>query len=507
MAETIDAEIEILRLRRARQKQQPPQDNFGRDIGRAALQGFSFGTADEAEAFVRSVIGEKSYSENLEKIRSEIKKFQEDSPVLATGAEIAGSIPTALLGGAGLARAGVTGAGKIAGIEGAAYGFGAGEGGIADRATSAAVGGTLGAGIGKAADVALPKATEAAKVLLKEGLPLTPGQTVGGMTRRAEERLTSVPVVGDIIRSAEDRVISSFNRATMNKAIAPIGKNVPKNLEGQEAFAFAKNQIDEAYEDVIPKLKISDVQPLEDAVLGIVAKNEDLPEEMADTLLKKIDKNLIGRVKDGEIAGQTLKDAESALGEEAINLSRSSDAFQRQMGQALFDVQTALRKTLADQNPDAKELQKVNKAFAQLVPVQEAALAATVREGRFTPAQLLRGIKKADKSRRKTKVAKGEAPLQEFGQQAQDVISRTVPDSGTPERAMMALLARDPITGVLVGLPAAATTGAIYSNPLGRAVGRGIVQAPGLLSRGIAPAIGGITGREFEEELYGPLAP
>ena len=75
MAETIDAEIEILRLRRARQKQQPPQDNFGRDIGRAALQGFSFGTADEAEAFVRSVVGEKSYSENLEKIRSEIKKL------------------------------------------------------------------------------------------------------------------------------------------------------------------------------------------------------------------------------------------------------------------------------------------------------------------------------------------------------------------------------------------------------------------------------------------------
>ena len=501
MAETIDAEIKILRLRRARQKQQPPQDNFGRDIGRAAAQGISFGTADEAEAFVRSVVGEKSYSENLEKIRSEIKKFQEDRPVLATGAEIAGSIPTALLGGAGLARAGITGAGKIAGIEGAAYGFGAGEGGVADRATSAAVGGALGAGIGKAADVALPRATDAARALLREGLPLTPGQTVGGMTRLAEERLTSVPVVGDIIRDAENRVVDSFNRATMNRAIAPIGKNVPKKLEGQEAFAFAKNEVDEAYETVIPKLSITDADPLENAVLEVVARNEDLPEEMVNTLLKKVDKTLLGRIKDGEIAGQALKDAESDLGQEAINLSRSGDAFQRQIGQALFDVQTALRKTLADQNPNAKELQKVNQAFAQLVPVQEAALAATVREGRFTPAQLLRGIKKADKSRRKTKVAKGEAPLQEFGQQAQDVIARTVPDSGTPERAMMALLARDPITGLAVGLPAAATTGLIYSNPVGRAVGRGLVQTPNIVARGIAPSVAGNIGGLLEEEL------
>lgn len=489
---------------RAAQSQQPPQDTFGRDITRAAAQGLTFGFADEMEAFARSLFDDETYEEKRDEIRGQIKKFAEERPALALGAEIAGSLPTALLGGAGLARAGITGAGKIAAIEGATYGLGAGEGGVAEQATSAAVGGLVGGGIGKVADVALPKATEAAKALLKEGLPLTPGQTVGGMTRRAEERLTSVPIVGDAIRAAENRVVNSFNRATMNKAIAPIGQSVPKKLEGQEAFAFAKNQVDEAYEEIIPKLSIQNTAPLDNAVEKIKLANNDLPAELAETLSKKIDKQLLSRIKDDQIAGQALKDAESGLGEEAINLSRSGDAFQRQIGRALFDTQTALRKTLAEQNPNAEQLKKVNQAFAQLVPVQEAALAATVQQGRFTPAQLLRGIKKSDKSRRKTKVAKGEAPLQQFGQEAQEVIARTVPDSGTPERALMAMLLSNPLAAVAYGLPAATVAGSIYGNPLGRAAGRQLVQAPNRLVRGVAPATGGIVGGLLEEEIYGP---
>ena len=98
-----------------------------------------------------------------------------------------------------------------------------------------------------------------------------------------------------------------------------------------------------------------------------------------------------------------LKDAESALGQKGMDFLKSTDAFQRQLGQAYFNVQTALRKTLSDQNVNAPKLQQINKAFKQLLPVQEAVNASIARGGSFTPGQLLRGIKKTDKSKGKRK--------------------------------------------------------------------------------------------------------
>ena len=45
-------------------------------MARAVLQGLSFGTADEAEAALRSLMGDETYAENLSDIRSEIKILQ-----------------------------------------------------------------------------------------------------------------------------------------------------------------------------------------------------------------------------------------------------------------------------------------------------------------------------------------------------------------------------------------------------------------------------------------------
>ena len=36
--------------------------------------------------------------------------------------------------------------------------------------------------------------------------------------------------------------MKDFNRGAMNKALATIGKTVPKRLEGNDAFEFAKTK-------------------------------------------------------------------------------------------------------------------------------------------------------------------------------------------------------------------------------------------------------------------------
>ena len=185
-------------------------------MARAVLQGLTFGTADEAEAAFRSLMGDETYAENIDQIRGEIKEFAEDNPKTALGLELVGSLPTAFLGGAGLARLGVTGALKVGGIEGAAYAAGSADGDAVDRAQAAAVGGVVGAGVGKLSDLVFPKVGEAARKLMKQGVRLTPGQRVGGLTKELEERATSIPFVGDVIESGQQNAMDDFNRAAIN---------------------------------------------------------------------------------------------------------------------------------------------------------------------------------------------------------------------------------------------------------------------------------------------------
>ena len=54
--------------------------NFSRQFA----QGLSFSSSDEIEAFMRSVLGDKSYSDNLDQIRAELKKFDEENPEAST---------------------------------------------------------------------------------------------------------------------------------------------------------------------------------------------------------------------------------------------------------------------------------------------------------------------------------------------------------------------------------------------------------------------------------------
>lgn len=487
----------------------PKQDSFMTGLGRSVNQGLSFGYADEGEALIRSLGNDKSYDENLAEIRGKLDQFRDENPVVATVGEVAGSLPTSMLGGAGLASLGVRSVPKIAATEGAIYGYGTGEGGAAERAKSAAVSSVVSGGLGKAVDKFTPKVTDAAKALMNEGIPVTPGQAVGGTPRRIEESLTSIPLVGDVIRSAEDKAFAAFNRTAMNKAIGPLNVKVPKGLQGQEAFDFAKTAIDDAYQDIIPKLKIGDVTKLEDRILDILQQNDDLPDGLSEVLLKKVNKLLLSRItKDGRLLTKELKDADSELGRFASGLKTSQSPFERDTGLALQAVQNALRDSLTAVNPkDAARYAKVRKAFSRLQPVTKASVAAATQGGTFSPKQLIQGIKKADSSRGKTRTARGKMPMQSFANQANETISRNLANSGTVDRALVTQFKEGPVKFGL-GLGAVPIAELVYGNPVGRALGRGLLQAPNYVGRNLAPGSGAASARGLldlinEETQYG----
>ena len=153
-----------------------------------------YGFGDEAEAYVRSVLGEETYSQNLEQIRNEIKIFRKNNPRTAISSEILGSLPTSFAGAVALGKLGLKSPVLVAGLEGFTYGFGTGENDAKDRATQGAVSSALAAGLTKF--IGKVPATPEAEMLIDRGVRLTPGQTLGGAAKKLEDASTSVPLGG-----------------------------------------------------------------------------------------------------------------------------------------------------------------------------------------------------------------------------------------------------------------------------------------------------------------------
>jgi hypothetical protein len=135
----------------------------GEGSARGFVQGATFGAGDElvaaGAAGLDSLINDEDFGEAYDyrvgRERDKIDQFRDDSPVLAYGSEIAGSIPTAMLPGvrgpqAASALGKVLARGATGGTQGAVYGFNAGEGDAADRAKNAVVPGAAGTVLGAA---------------------------------------------------------------------------------------------------------------------------------------------------------------------------------------------------------------------------------------------------------------------------------------------------------------------------------------------------------------------
>ena len=127
-------------------------EQLGKDLvgaGRQFAQGLSFSSADEIEAYLRSVIGDESYSENLNVIRENLKKFDEENPEASTASFFAGVLPTlAITAPAAITRLGVmAGSATIGALGGFTEGFLSGEG-ARDRTATGVSQGILGAFLG-----------------------------------------------------------------------------------------------------------------------------------------------------------------------------------------------------------------------------------------------------------------------------------------------------------------------------------------------------------------------
>lgn len=359
----------------------------------------------------------------------------DSAPVGNIAGNVAMLAPTALIPGANT----VTGAATIGAVQGALLT----PGDIKARAMAAglgAAGGAVGAGASKVFGAARPIVrNQDAGVLAKEGIRLTPGQNAGGFLKTLEDRMTSSPLVGDVIQNARRSGLEDFNKAALNRVANQVGANVDD--VGRQGFAATKEAMGSAYDDLLPKLNnISKDAEFDQAMQQLRAMSSNMPKEKADQLNNMLNNYVESRFTPaGRMSGSTMKEVESSLGQESLAYRKSLMPDDRKLGDALRQAQENLRAMVERTNPNNKgELQKINKAYADYAILRKAAsMGGTAsNEGLFTPAQLNSAVRAADSSAGKGRYASGTARLQDLTDPAMSLLPSKVPESGTAGRLM-----------------------------------------------------------------------
>lgn len=327
-----------------------------------------------------------------------------------------------------------------------------------DRATAAGAG-ALGTAVGMGANRLIggaikPFVSRDAQALADQGIQPTIGQAVGGFANTAEQKLKSLPLVGDVIRKARDRAVNEFNEKAIQTAV-PGSKGF-----GDDALIAARETLSDNYKTLIPKG--TNVTIDDSALINATIKAADDPALGLTEAAKKrvydyVQKNVIDRSKN--ITGDTAKDIESDFGKFVLGLKSSSTQEERAIGDALSQVNNEWRRLL----PDAIDkvapgsgaaLRDNDAAWRALVALDRAGAyrgnqnAATNEvTGRFTPNSLRRSIEASDQSQfnNVTRALRGgQTPFDKLNtltRQGERVLGDSVPDSGTAGRAMMGLTA------------------------------------------------------------------
>jgi len=382
-------------------------------------------------------------------VLNKMKPYQEANPITFGAGQIGGGMLTggALMKGAGMipsfAKANpYMQASGVGAVTGALTPNEQGKTGLdalaeaPQKALVGAGGGIIGTGLGRTiANVVGPNLDSAVKKLIGEGVNLTPGQMIGGVAQKLEDKLTSVPLLGDIIQSSRSKGIEEFNKAAYRRALEPIGGKVPEST-GRAGMESVKNQISGAYNELLPKLTykpdtqfLNNLSNVKNQIEGI---DPDNAKKVADTVFDVVSKRLD---KNGEVKGEAFKVIEEKLGGLAKTYRASQDADQKLMGDAYANALGELRQNLARNNPQfAEQLNKINTSFANFARLRGAGSMANTQE-MFTPSQLAAAIKSADQSAGKGATATGKALMQDLSDAGVQVLPGKIPDSGTAGRS------------------------------------------------------------------------
>lgn len=396
---------------------------------------------------------------NAERFRLGQNAVAQQSPVANLLGNITGGVGTTVGGEVALGAAGVRAGLPRALAVDAAYGGLAGSGAATEGnrvaggfqgALAAGAGSLAGNRVGNAlARVARGSASPEVNALRGAGVTdLTLGQTVGdgGIVGRSikgvEDRLSGLPVVGDLVNTRRTAGLRQFNQAAFKKALEPIGGTVG-NKVGQEAIEDAQAQVSQAFTTALAG-KGAAPDPVFARDLSAAVNGVRSIKRVGDEVSDEIGEIMKPYANDPLLSGEALDDISRNLRTLKANYVASRDPLATRVGKQIDRVERAIFDLFDRQaSGTIDEYRKARAAYRRLSTLEDAVLKAQNQtDNVFTPAQL--GRADTSNTRRfggKRAAARGDTPLNELQQAGQAVLPNRVPDSGTAGRVLIPLAA------------------------------------------------------------------
>ena len=332
--------------------------------------------------------------------------------------------------------------------------------------------------------------SESVQKLLKEGIVPTPGQAAGAKSfvGRFEQRLESLPILGDIITKGRTRAVEELNRAAVNRSI-PEGQKIA--AIGRKSIEQADALFDDAYRSVLSGGSVKIGSGLDDALARVKGNQDVFMTEAQEANLSKLVSDMKRRVpENGMVSAEMAKSMDSQLGKVA-----REHALDGGFAGAVRELKRELRVSIADGLGGVKSqvLKDIDAKYANYMRLLRATGATGSKDGIFSPEALQSSVRAMDKGQRS--FAKGGALMQDLSDPAVEVLGRSVADSGTAGRALVG-----------VGLLSAGAGANEYYGGPGYLTA--LAAAPALYSRaGSRYAIGDLAGQKTLAELLRRSAP
>lgn len=390
---------------------------------------------------------------------------------------------------ASLAKAGFGTGARVIGSD-ALFGGISGAGANDDNRLGGAVAGTV-AGVGggmfgrnltRGAGRAISGVTDAGKQYLnRAGIPLTMGQTLGGVAKGLEDRLAGFPIVGDAINARRQAGIDGFNKAAFKEALAPIGTNTAGQI-GESGIQNAQDAVSDAYRKALSGVRVQGDPQFAQEMQAAINAGRSIP-KLGDDFGHIVNSDVAPMFGPGaSLTGENMQAAVQGLRQ--ARAGYQNVPLGHKMGDALGSTEDAITGLVGRQAPDVMPAyDAANGAYRNLSTLENAVNRSVNTGGTFTPAQLgMAARQNTIAYGGKKAAAAGERPFFDLQRAGQDVLPSKIPDSGTAGRyAIPAALgivgggggavategdAGDKAKGGIgYGLTAAALAAAPYSKP------------------------------------------
>lgn len=365
-----------------------------------------------------SALGGGDYAQGRDAFNAKKALLADANPKSDFAGSLAGNV-LAMFGGGQLAQGAANAGSRIGGALAsrgglgldAAYGglFGAGQNnenrlmGAGIGAAAGGAGNLAGQGIARTVGGIISPSGGQLRPLYDMGVRPSLGQRIGGVANSAEEKLQSLPIVGDAIAGTRQRARDQFQVGLFNKSLGEIGQKLPDGMApGHDPHAFAQRAFGDAY-DIAESNMTAAADPGLSTDLGNLQRNVSSLKPDSQKAFDKLWKDAVARrFAGGSLSGPAFKDAMSELNKR-VGAIRRNPTGDGELADTIEEAMGALRASASRNSPPeaVQFMDAVDRGYSQLVQIENASKLAGGEAATFSPSQFERAVKGGENSVRK----------------------------------------------------------------------------------------------------------